>query len=537
MATFSHLHALRIPSRGARPCAHSGIAVLAKQLPWPGAAGSAARLPRTTAPAIGFALAALFALALSLTCLLIAPSAAVADNADRPAVQWIEKGSRIYCKVDGVAQKGGLRTIAGRSYLFDAKGRQLTGWRKVGRHYRYFTVATKAKGAMVTGKVVNGVRLDKQGRAVLNDQAKAELGVLTKATAFVERNTKPAWSQKKKLRTCFNLLRDKYSERAFRSFSSKSGWQRAFALDIFNKKSGSCHSYAAAFAYIANAIGCKNCKVVSSGGHSWAEVDGKVYDPEWAKHCRVDLFAFPYARSGQGGTPGYKNARSYVVTIAPRAKALSGKASATSSRFAGKRGLVKMDGARYYVQNGKAVKKQWKTVKGAKYYFLANGKAATGPTKIKGTWYVFSQSGKLLTGNKTRLVKVAGNTYRVTKSGRAKAGWDNAKVRRFAQNGQMMTGTVAVGEKFCAFSAKGHYDAAKTKRLRAAARIDTDAAPLLKLLGSPQKRTYSASCYQMVDANGNSILGDDGRLVYPHFTVFTFKADNGVEYYRGVEER
>lgn len=484
------------------------------------------------------------ALAILLAAFLLAGTAmaatttpAFADEPAAPSVQWVEKGSRIYCKVNGVAQKGGLRTINGKTHLFDKKGRQLTGWHKVGKHYRYFTVATKAKGAMVTGKVVNGVKLDKQGRAVLNDQTKAELKVLAKATAFVERNTKPGWSQKKKLRACFNLLRDKYSERAFRGFSSKSGWQRAFALDIFDKKSGSCHSYAAAFAYIANAIGCKSCKVVSSGGHSWAEADGKVYDPEWAKHCRVDLFAFPYARSGQGGTPGYKNARTYVVTIAPRTKALGGKASTASSRFAGKRGLVKMGGERYYVQNGKAVKKQWKTVKGAKYYFLANGKAATGPAKIKGAWYVFGQSGKLLTGKKTRLVKVAGDTYRVTKSGRAKAGWDSAKVRRFAKNGQMMTGTAVVGEKFYAFSAKGRYDAAKTKQLRAAARIDADAAPLLKLLGSPQKRTYSASCYQMTDADGNSILGDDGRLVYPHFTVFTFKADNGVEYYRGVEAR
>lgn len=495
----------------------------------------AGRRPLGIAPL--FALAGI-ALLIALAALFTTPAPqAFAAGADDSPVQWIEKSSRIYCKVNGAVQKDGLHTINGKTYLFDAKGRQLTGWHKVGKSYCYFTVANKAKGSMVTGKVVNGVRLDKQGRAVLNEQTEAELKVLVKATAFVESNTKPTWSQKKKLRTCFNLLRDKYSERAFRGFSSKSGWQRAFALDIFNKKSGSCHSYAAAFAYIANAIGCTSCKVVSSGGHSWAEVDGKVYDPEWAKHCRVDLFAFPYARSGQGGTPGYKNARSYIVTIAPRTKALSGKASEASSRFAGKRGLVKIDGARYYVQNGKAVKKQWKTVKGARYYFLADGKAATGPAKIKGTWYVFGQSGKLLTGKKTRLVKVAGDTYRVTKSGRAKAGWDSGKVRRFAENGRMMTGTTVVGEKFYVFSAKGRYDEAKTKQLRAAARIDADAAPLLKLLGSPQKRTYSASCYQMTDADGNSILGDDGRLVYPSFTVFTFKAENGVEYYRGAEAR
>ena len=138
------------------------------------------------------------ALAILLAAFLLAGTAmaatttpAFADEPAAPSVQWVEKGSRIYCKVNGVAQKGGLRTINGKTYLFDKKGRQLTGWRKVGKHYRYFTVANKAKGAMVTGKVVNGVKLDKQGRAALNDQTKAELKVLAKATAFVERNTKP----------------------------------------------------------------------------------------------------------------------------------------------------------------------------------------------------------------------------------------------------------------------------------------------------------------------------------------------------------
>lgn len=495
-------------------------------------------LPRLRGLAVARLLAVAAAGLLAFSLLLLAtPSPAHAATADKPTIQWIQKSSHFYCKVDGVKQKDGLKKIGNESYLFDKKGRQLTGWHKAGKSYRYFTVANKAKGSMVTGKVVNGVKLDKQGRAVLNSQSRAELKVLVKATEFVESHTRPAWSQKKKLRTCYNLLKNKYSERAYRGFSSKTGWQRAFALDIFDRKSGSCHSYAAAFAYIASAIGCKSCKVVSSGGHSWAEVNGKVYDPEWAKHCRTDLFAFSYARSGRGGTPNYKNARSYVVTIAPRAKALGGKTSANSSRFAGKSGLVRADGARYYVQNGEAIKNQWKTVKDAKYHFLANGKAAAGPAKIKGIWYVFSAKGKLLVGTKTRVVSVSGVKYRVTKAGKAKSGWDSGKQHYFGANGRMATGITVIGEKLTAFSTKGRYDAAKTKQLRAAARIDADAAPLLKLLGSPQKRIYSASCYQMTDADGNALLGDDGRLVYPTFTVFTFKAENGIEYYRGAEAR
>lgn len=101
----------------------------------------------------------------------------------------------------------------------------------------------------------------------------------------------------------------------------------------------------------------------------------------------------------------------------------------------------------------------------------------------------------------------------------------------------MLTGTAVVGEKFFAFSAKGRYDAAKTAQLRRAAKIDADATPLLALLGSPSKRIYTPSCYFIEGADGNLIGGQDGRLTYPHFTVYTFKADNGIEYYRGAEER
>ena len=93
-----------------------------------------------------------FALALGFILLSAAPGVAPKAHADTasPSVEWVEKASQVYCKVDGVTQKGGLKTIGGKTYLFDKKGRQLTGWHKVGKAYRFFTVAPKAKGAMVS---------------------------------------------------------------------------------------------------------------------------------------------------------------------------------------------------------------------------------------------------------------------------------------------------------------------------------------------------------------------------------------------------
>lgn len=306
---------------------------------------TAVDIARKRRPAPPKALAGVVVLAAALTVALAcaAPPAALADGAaakspsPAPSVQaagassapgkaeekavWKAEGQRVYCYVGGKKQKG-LVEIGGRRYYFDKKGVQRTGWRKIGGAYYYFRPGQKAAGCMATSCVVNGVRLKASGRAALNSQARAELAIHVKASAFVDKYTKPAQTKREKLKACFLVLKNKYSIHAYRGFSTKPGWYRAFALDIFNKKAGTCHSYACAFAYIANAVGYKNCKIVSSGGHSWAEINGKVYDPDWTKVTRRLLFAVPYSDSGKGGLPRYKSSRAYMVTIAPNTKQL-----------------------------------------------------------------------------------------------------------------------------------------------------------------------------------------------------------------------
>ena len=57
-----------------------------------------------------------------------------------------------------------------------------------------------------------------------------------------------------------------------------------YANDILVNGAGDCYSYGAAYAYLAKAIGCDEVYACNSGGHGWAEVEGKVYDPEWSLH-------------------------------------------------------------------------------------------------------------------------------------------------------------------------------------------------------------------------------------------------------------
>ena len=75
-------------------------------------------------------------------------------------------------------------------------------------------------------------------------------------------------------------------------------------------------AFASAFAYLANAVGFE-AKVISSGGHGWAEIKGAVCDPNWAKGTgNIErYYRMSYDLSGVDGRPYYKGNRAYVITI------------------------------------------------------------------------------------------------------------------------------------------------------------------------------------------------------------------------------
>ena len=78
----------------------------------------------------------------------------------------------------------------------------------------------------------------------------------------------------------------------------------------------SSFAFASAFAYLANAVGFE-AKVISSGGHGWAEIKGAVCDPNWAKGTgNIErYYRMSYDLSGVDGRPYYKGNRAYVITI------------------------------------------------------------------------------------------------------------------------------------------------------------------------------------------------------------------------------
>lgn len=450
--------------------------------------------------------------------------------------KWRKSRGYWHCTISGKRLKG-LNTLRGKTYYFDRKGRQRTGWQKIGGKYRFFRVANGPSGYLVKSKTVNGIRLDIDGIARYGSRGKEELVLMVRANKIYQELTKPAQSRRTRLKKCFSYQLHECGETLYRKFRARSGWHRAYARDILFRGKGSCSSHAAAFAYFANAAGCKKVLIVGSGGHSWAEVDGKVYDPEWSRGKGWRYFAFPMSRSGRNGAPAYRGNRRYIVRIAKRTRAWDKKAAILNKpakRKSGKTGLVKVGGTRCFYYKGKKLRSRWVTWKGHRYYLDAKGRAVTGPHKAKRgstwAWWVFASNARLCTGRKTRVVRIDGTRYRVFKSGMAASGWADKKTKRYLETGELATGTRVIDGKLWSFDEKGTYNATKTALLQKNSGQRSDASTVLSILGTPKSRkNMGSSCF--------ILGGTDFVYRYDHVRVSTTLADDGVEYLISFESR
>ena len=206
-----------------------------------------------------------------------------------------------YLNKNGVMKKG-WKTFQSKKSYFGPNGARVTGLQKIGKKRYYFN----KKGIMQTGtkKVKSttyylnekGVLLAKKtgskyyhanGRKMDRLQAQ-DFETLQTAKSIAARITTPQMTQAQKLKKCFDWVISK-PYITYRGFSNFKGWPAVYANDHFIRKGGNCHSDAAAFAYLAKALGYQNVYVCvdSDGrgglGHGWAEINGLVYDPLFAE--------------------------------------------------------------------------------------------------------------------------------------------------------------------------------------------------------------------------------------------------------------
>ena len=267
------------------------------------------KLFRKTIRALGFA-------ALLAAAVLVSARGVRADSG------WVERGGKYYYQNAGGKYVTGVRKIGKSYYYFNKNGvlRTRFGWQKAGKRTCYVmpdsTLAVGVQkigrdtyifgknGAMRNGSVRVGTRvwyLTDDGKAEAYKEGKTyyyangkkmsrvdayDYETFQTAKRIAARITNDGMSKAQKLRRCFNWVMKKYYITK-RKFTSAPGWIPLYANDHFHGKGGTCLSDAAAFGYLAKAVGYKNVYACldspRAGGHAWTEINGRVYDPLFAQ--------------------------------------------------------------------------------------------------------------------------------------------------------------------------------------------------------------------------------------------------------------
>jgi len=180
----------------------------------------------------------------------------------------------------------GLVTVGGAKYYYDENGvlqkNGIVGNSRDGYYYadKNGKIDTNYRGAVTSG---GSDWIVKNGKATKATSASDK--TLFRAMKLAAKITDSSMTMEQKLRKCFDHIKDSYPEYNPRiPHYTGTDWPVIYANDIFLDGGGNCLSCAAAFGYLAKAIGYENVYACHSGGHGWAEVNGLVYDPEWARH-------------------------------------------------------------------------------------------------------------------------------------------------------------------------------------------------------------------------------------------------------------
>lgn len=180
-------------------------------------------------------------------------------------------------------------TESGSTYYIDKNGQAVCGWKKLGESYYYFDRET---GKMASGRIIDGIRLEKNGQAEGSSANIQKIQTMIKARSIVLQVTDPQDSLEEKMKKCF-LWVFQFPYRRYRRLNPiyrQAGWEVTFANDIFDRHQGCCVSEAAATAFLFHECGCKTVYVATDTGHAWTEYNGRVYDPLFAEARGFDRY-------------------------------------------------------------------------------------------------------------------------------------------------------------------------------------------------------------------------------------------------------
>lgn len=193
-----------------------------------------------------------------------------------------EEGQEYFEKANGKKVKNKFVEVKGKTYYFGKKGVMEKGWMKKGGNYYYFDRET---GAQEFGGTVDGIKLDKKGKAKKSAYNKQKIETMIKAKTIMNKVTKATDTKEQKLKKVFDwVLKHPYKRyRILRVARKEKGWEMTFANDVYKKGNGCCVSEACALAFLAHECGYAEAYICDDTSHAWVEINGRVYDTLFAE--------------------------------------------------------------------------------------------------------------------------------------------------------------------------------------------------------------------------------------------------------------
>jgi len=184
----------------------------------------------------------------------------------------------------------GAMNIEDKGYILSSRGKilmkDMNGWYKVDGNF-YF--CDRKTGKLIKDKTVNGIKIAKDGKAVMDKYAEEKIPVMIRARQIIEEICDKKDSLKTKQYKCYKYVakppylmkhhplrkqRDKYA-----CFTA------IYANDILNaygdqkKIGGECVAESSALGYLYNELDFGQVYLCDDGGHAWIEIDGRTWDP------------------------------------------------------------------------------------------------------------------------------------------------------------------------------------------------------------------------------------------------------------------
>lgn len=201
--------------------------------------------------------------------------------------QKLDHTGTYYFNKNGILQVSSWIKKNGKKYRANYRGTLIKGKNcTIDKNVYYFNTLGELQGYKAKGSYYNAN--DKQMSQSEQIVFKADITTLKRAKKIVAQITNDTMSKQEKLKKCFDWVISKpYATR--RAFNNAKGWPAEYANDHFVSGRGNCFSDAAAFAYMAKALGytdvylCVDTNYDWANAHGWAQIGGLAYDPLFAE--------------------------------------------------------------------------------------------------------------------------------------------------------------------------------------------------------------------------------------------------------------